>query len=107
MNQLWNVSFLEMEKIKYRAVINFIVKKGITPTDIHSRTVNVYGDSSSSVSRGRENIQYDSFEGRPKMTTTPETIEKVHDMILEDRRTKVRKISNTLYTRNWTRKSFA
>ena len=85
---------LKMEKFEYRAVIKFFVKEGLTPTEIHLRIVNVYGDSSPSVStvkkwaaefkRGRESVQNDPREGHPKTVTTPEIIEKVHDMILED-----------------------
>jgi hypothetical protein len=33
----------------YRAVIKFVVKEGLTPNEIHSKFINVYGDSSLSV----------------------------------------------------------
>jgi hypothetical protein len=35
-----------MDKIEYRAVINFFVKVGLTPNKIHSKFIKVYGDSS-------------------------------------------------------------
>jgi len=35
-------------------------------------------------------------EGRPKSVTTPEIIEQVHDMVLDDRRMKVREIVETI-----------
>jgi hypothetical protein len=40
--------------------------------------------------RGRTGLEIDPREGRPKSVTTPEIIEQVHDMVLDDRRMKVR-----------------
>jgi hypothetical protein len=37
-----------MDKIEYRAVIKFFVKDGLTPNEIHSKFIEVYGDSSPS-----------------------------------------------------------
>jgi len=34
---------LKMDKIEYRAVIEFFVK-GLTPNEIHSKFIKVYGD---------------------------------------------------------------
>jgi hypothetical protein len=39
-----------MDKIEYRALIKFFVKEGLTPNKIHSKFINVYGDSSPSFS---------------------------------------------------------
>jgi histone-lysine N-methyltransferase SETMAR len=39
-----------MDKIEYRAVIKFFVKEGLTPNEIHSKFIKVYGDSSPSFS---------------------------------------------------------
>jgi len=41
---------LKMDKIEYRAVIKFFVKKGLPPNEIHSKFIKVYGDSSPSFS---------------------------------------------------------
>ena len=83
-----------MDKIQYRAVIKFFVKEGLTPNEIHSKFINVYEDSSPSFSsikkwaaqskRGRTSLEDDPREGRPKSATTPEIIEEVHDMVLDD-----------------------
>jgi len=35
-----------MDKIEYRAVIKLFVKEGLTPNEIHSKFIKVYGDSS-------------------------------------------------------------
>ena len=39
-----------MDKIEYLAVIKFFVKEGLTLNKIHSKFINVYGDSSPSFS---------------------------------------------------------
>jgi len=96
-----------MDKIEYRAVIKFFVKEGLTPNETHSKFIKVYGDSSPSFSTvkkwaaefkcGRTSLEGDPREGRPKSaTTTPEIIEQVHDVILDDRRVKVREIVETI-----------
>ena len=41
---------LKMDKIEYRAVIKFFVKEGLTPNEIYSKFIKVYGDSSPSLS---------------------------------------------------------
>jgi hypothetical protein len=39
---------LKTDKIEYRAVIKFFVKEGLTPNEVHSKFIKVYGDSSPS-----------------------------------------------------------
>jgi len=95
-----------MDKIEYRAVINFFVKEGLTPNEIHLKFINVYGDSSPSFptikkwaaefKRGRTGLEDDPRKGRPKSATTPEIIEQVHDTVLDDRQMKVREIAETI-----------
>jgi len=90
-----------MDKIECHVVIKFFVK-GLTPNEIHSEFIKVYGDSSPSFStikkwaadfkRGRTSLEDDPREGRPKSAPPPEIIEQVHDMVLDDRRMKVREI---------------
>jgi len=85
---------LKMDKIEYLAVIKFLVKEGLTPNEICLKFINVYGDFSPSFStikkwaaefkRGRTSLELDQREGRPKSATTPEIIEQVHDMVLDD-----------------------
>jgi histone-lysine N-methyltransferase SETMAR len=95
-----------MDKIEYRAVIKFVVKEGLTPNEIYSKFIKVYGDASPLFStikkwaaefkRDRTSLVDDPREGRPKSATTPEIIEQVHDMILDDQRMKVREIAETI-----------
>jgi histone-lysine N-methyltransferase SETMAR len=95
-----------MDKIEYRAVIKFFVKEGLTPNEINSEFIKVYGDSSPSFStnkkwaakfkRGHTNLEYELREGHPKSATTPEIVEQVHDMILDDRWMKAHEIAETI-----------
>jgi len=83
-----------MDKIEYRAVIKFFVKEGLTPNEVHSKFIKVYEDFSPSFSttkkwaaefkRGRTSLEDDPHEGRPKSTLSPDIIEQVHDMVLDD-----------------------
>ena len=60
---------LKMHKTEYRAVIKFFVKEGLTPNEVHSKFIKVYGDSSPSFStikiwaaefkRGRTSLEDD------------------------------------------------
>jgi transposase len=106
-----------MDKIECRAVIKFFMKEGLTPNEIHSKFINVYGDSSPSFStvkkwaakfkRGRTSLEVNTREGRSKNATTPEIIEQLHDMLLDDRRIKVREIAETRHLKRTCRIYFA
>jgi transposase len=95
-----------MDKIEYRAVVKFFVKEGLMPNEIHSKFIQVYGDSSLSFStikkwaaeikRDRTSLEDDPREGRPKSALTPKIIEQVHDIVLDDRRMKLREIAETI-----------
>jgi histone-lysine N-methyltransferase SETMAR len=101
---------LKMDKIEYRPVIIFFLKEGnlfgIKPKEIHSKFIKVYGDSSPSFSKikkwaaefkpGRTSLEDDPCKGYPKSATTPEIIEQVHDMILDDWQMKAHEISETI-----------
>jgi len=60
---------LKMDRTEYRAVIKFFVKECLTPNEIHSKFITVYGDSSPSFStikkwaadfkRGRTSLEDD------------------------------------------------
>jgi hypothetical protein len=95
-----------MDKIEYRAVTKFFVKEGLTPNEIHLKSIKVYEDSSplfSTIKKwtaefkcGRTSLEDDPCEGCPKSATTPEIIEQVHDMVLDDWRMKVHEITETI-----------
>jgi transposase len=93
-----------MDKTEYCAVIKFFVKEGLTPNEIHSKYIKVYGDSSPSFStikkwaaefkRGRTSLEDDPCKGRPK--TTPEIIEQLHNIVLDNWRMKVSETAETI-----------
>jgi transposase len=95
-----------MDKIEYRAVIKFFVKEGLMRNEIHSKFVKVYWYSyplfatikkwAAEFKRGHTSLEDDPHEGHPKSATTPEIIEQVHDMVLDDRWMKVREIAETI-----------
>jgi len=97
---------LKVDKIEYRVVINFFVTEGLTPNEIHSKFIKVYGDSSPSFStikkwaaefkRDRTSLDDDPRKECPKSAATPQIIEQVHDTLLDDRRMIVREIAETI-----------
>jgi histone-lysine N-methyltransferase SETMAR len=88
-----------MEKIKYRAVIEFLYLKKKTNDEIKAELDDVYGDSAPSIAtvkrwtaefkRGRTDIFDEARPGRPKEVRNEEMINKIHDIVLEDRRVKI------------------
>jgi transposase len=46
--------------------------------------------------RSHTSLEDDPRDGHPISATTPEIIEQVHDMVLDDRRMKVREIAETI-----------
>jgi transposase len=95
-----------MDKIEYHAVIKFFVKECLTPNEIHLKFIKVYGDSSPSFSTNKKwaaefkhgctSLEDEPCEGHPKSATTPEIIEQVHDLVLDDWQMKVREIAETI-----------
>jgi histone-lysine N-methyltransferase SETMAR len=73
---------------------------------IQRNFIKVYGDSSPSFLTikkwaaefkcGRTSLEDDPHEGHPQSATTSQIIEQVHDMVLDDHRTKVREIAETI-----------
>lgn len=92
-----------MEKIEYRAVIKFLNLKGKINDEIKAELDSVYGNQAPSIAtvkrwtaefkRGRTSIFDEPHEGRPKEVMTEEIIEKVHDMVLDDPKSKVRELA--------------
>ena len=98
--------FVTMEKNKYRAVIEFLFLEGLKAKEIYERMLKVYKDSSPSIStverwvaefkRGRTSLEDDPRPGRPKTATTPEIVEKIQDIVLENRRVTERDLVEAL-----------
>ena len=95
-----------MEKLEYRAVIKYLFLKGNTPTEIKEELDAVYGNSAPSFTtvkfwaaefkRGRTSLGDDERSGRPKTATTDDNIAKIHQMVLDNRRIKVREIEEAM-----------
>ena len=83
-----------MDKLVHRTVIKFVMD-GLTPTEIHLKLTTIYGVSATLISTfkkwaaefKRDHMQFedDPCKGWPKTANTPETIEKVHNIVLDDR----------------------
>lgn len=101
-----SVIYFEMEKLKNRAVIEYLFKKGLSPQEIHNDMVNVLGESAPSYAtvknwvaefkRGRTSIEDDPRSGRPKTATTSEIIEQIHAIVGEDSSAATREIADTI-----------
>jgi len=95
-----------MEKEQYRSVIRFLFLDGKKCEEIKAKLDAVYGDTSPSMTtvrywfnefkRGRTSVFDEERPGRPADVVTEEIIQKVHDMILADRRTKVREVAEAI-----------
>ncbi|GFV72568.1 histone-lysine N-methyltransferase SETMAR [Trichonephila clavipes] len=95
-----------MDKVEYRAVIKYLFLKGNTPTQIKDKSDSVNGDSAplfttvkiwaAEFQRGRKSLVDDERSRRPSTATTFENIVKVHQMVLDDHRIKVREIAEVM-----------
>jgi len=94
-----------MDNFEIRAVIKYLQKKHLSPTEIHADLQNTLGESSPSyevVKRwcrefkcGRESCEDAPRAGRPTTVTTQENVNKIHDMVMADRRLTIRHIRET------------
>ena len=96
--------FVKMEKIGCRYVIQYFHLKGFSPTNIKEELDSTLGDSAPSFTtvkywvsefkRGRKSCEDEHRSGRPNEVTAPETVKKIHKMVLADRRVKVRELAD-------------
>ncbi|XP_055383346.1 histone-lysine N-methyltransferase SETMAR-like [Condylostylus longicornis] len=95
-----------MDKIGHRYVIQYFYLKGLSPAGIKSELNSTLGESAPSyamiknwvaqIKRGRTNCEDEHRTGRPNEVTTPETVKKIHKIILDGRRLKVRELADIL-----------
>lgn len=91
-----------MEPVEQRAVIKYLRLKQMTPTQIHEDLVDTLGESAVSydiVKRwcrefkcGRQSCTDEHAGGAPITVTTQENVQKVHNLVLQDRRVTIRQI---------------
>ena len=95
-----------MDNIGERAVIQYLYKKGLTPKDIHNDMVALLGKDAPSYAtvkrwvvefkRSRQSVEDDTCPGRPVTVAMPEMVNKVHDIVMTDRRVTERYIASTV-----------
>jgi histone-lysine N-methyltransferase SETMAR len=95
-----------MANFEHRAVIKYLLKKGMSFTEIYDDMLNTLGEGCPSYTtirkwgnefkRGRISLEDDPRSGRPKTATTPEMVDKVHDLMLNDRRLKASEIAEAV-----------
>jgi histone-lysine N-methyltransferase SETMAR len=95
-----------MDNLEIRAVVKYLVKKGMQARQIHDDMLLTLDDSAPSYSTvkkwvalfkfGRTSIEDDHRSGRPREGVTSENVEKVQQLVMKDRRLTVRQISEEL-----------
>ena len=91
-----------MGKREFRAVLKHLYIKDLTPKEIKDELDGVHGTSAplfatvynwvNEFKRGHASTKDEHSPGRPVEVTSPEVNDKIHDMVLSNRRIKVRKI---------------
>ncbi|UYV67602.1 hypothetical protein LAZ67_5001347 [Cordylochernes scorpioides] len=84
-----------MDKRGYCAVIEFLVLDGLIFKEIHPKLTKAYGNFYLQFQplKSEQLVEDDPREGQPKTATTLEIIEKVHNIVVNDRRVKVCEIA--------------
>ncbi|XP_055375401.1 uncharacterized protein LOC129608102 [Condylostylus longicornis] len=93
-----------MDKIGHRYVIQYFYLKGLSPSGSKSALDSTLGESAPSYAmiknwvaqfkRGRTSCEDEHRTGQQNEVTTPETFKKIHKIILDDRRLKVRELAD-------------
>ena len=95
---------LKMEKNEKRAVIKYLLMKGLSAQQIHLDMKEVLGDDTpsqatvwtSSFKSGRQSTEDEHCSGRLSDTCTEETINSIQDMILKDKRATIRYVAESM-----------
>ncbi|XP_070854673.1 protein GVQW3-like [Drosophila suzukii] len=95
-----------MEKEQYRSMTRFLFLEAKSCSEIKKRLDALYDDSSPSmatvknwfneIQRGRTSVFDEPRPGAPKTATTEDNVTKINDLVLADRRLKIRKIAETV-----------
>ena len=96
----------DFNNMETRAVIKFIFLQGKAPKKIHAILTETIGENAPSYATVRNRVaQFKRGDlstcgtprpGRPKTVTTPEIIDQIHEIILEDRRISAKSIAEQL-----------
>jgi len=85
-----SADFRKMEKEPYRSVIRFLFLE-----ERLERLDAVYGDPIE-FQRGRTSVFDEPRPGASKTATTEDNVTKIHDLVLADRRLKIREIAEAV-----------
>ena len=94
-----------MDKIWHRGVIRYLQKKGLTTKEIHADMVSTLMDDAPALStvkkwaaefKRRESLEDDPRSGRPSTATTQENIDRIHQMVMNDRRLTISHLANVI-----------
>jgi len=87
-------------------IIKFLTKEGCKPSEICSRLKRQYGEKtlsnvsaykwSNAFKKGRETVENEPYEHRPRTSITGENSDRVHALIRENRRITVHELSGIL-----------
>ena len=95
-----------MDEIWHRGVIRYFQKKGLTTKEIHADKVSTLGHDAPALStvkkwaavlkRGRESLEDYPRSGSPSTVTTQENIDRIHQMVMNDRRLTISHLANVI-----------
>ena len=95
-----------MDEIWHCGVIRYLQKKGLTTKEIHADMVSTLGNDAPALStvkkwaaefkRGRESLEDDPKSRYPSTATTQENIDRIHQMVMNDRRLTISHLANVI-----------
>ena len=95
-----------MDKNWHRGVIRYLQKKGLTTKEIHTDMVSTLRDGALTLltakkwaadfKRGRESLEDDPRSGRPFTSTTQVNIDRIYQMVMNDRRLTISHLANVI-----------
>jgi hypothetical protein len=98
--------FQKMDKREFRALNKHYFMKDKSPQETKEKLDKHYGKSAPSIRTvykwfqnfrsGRMSTSDAERSGFPVETTTPKIVDKIHDMVMDDRRVKVREIASAV-----------
>ena len=95
-----------MDTIWHRGVIRYLQKKGLTTKKIYADMVSTLGDDAPALSTmkkwaaefkmARESLEDDPRSGRLSTPTIQENIDRIHQMVMNDRRLTISHLANVI-----------
>ena len=96
----------DFNKIRYRALIEFLTLENVQPQQIHNRMTVVYAECAPSYAmvkrwaaefrQGRNSLEDESWSGRPSEAVCEENCRAVENTVLQNRRGNVQLIADAV-----------